>query len=152
VGGGRPAHPFDLRRFNAIRGYQAQQGREIGRCLKKLRQLRKDALLVGTDAPELATENEPKSPPPTANDDTCVPQPAAMFTTPSAPNEPESPSTARAVRHEPEPGPSADIGWLRQQILAELAARAEQDDRDPARLEDLSRRLYLAHTGQALPA
>ena len=34
---------FDLRRFNAVRGYQAQQGREISRCLKELRQLRKDA-------------------------------------------------------------------------------------------------------------
>ena len=33
------AHPlttFDLKRFNAVRGYHAQQGREISRCLKEL--------------------------------------------------------------------------------------------------------------------
>src|SRR3954469_13281895 len=39
-----PLTTFDLRRFNAVRGYQAQQGREISRCLKELRLLRKDAL------------------------------------------------------------------------------------------------------------
>ncbi len=38
-----PLTTFDLKRFNAVRGYQAQQGREISRCLKELRQLRKDA-------------------------------------------------------------------------------------------------------------
>ena len=39
-----PLTTFDLRRFNAVRGYQAQQGREISRCLKELRLLRKEAL------------------------------------------------------------------------------------------------------------
>ena len=39
-----PLTTFDLKRFNAVRGYQAQQGREISRCLKELRQLRKEAL------------------------------------------------------------------------------------------------------------
>ena len=34
-----PLTTFDLKRFNAVRGYQAQQGREISRCLKELRQL-----------------------------------------------------------------------------------------------------------------
>ena len=29
-----PLTTFDVKRFNAIRGYQAQQGREISRCLK----------------------------------------------------------------------------------------------------------------------
>ena len=37
-----PLTTFDLKRFNAVRGYQAQQGRELSRCLKELRQLRKD--------------------------------------------------------------------------------------------------------------
>ena len=39
-----PLTTFDVKRFNAIRGYQAQQGREISRCLKELRLLRKEAL------------------------------------------------------------------------------------------------------------
>ena len=76
-----PLTTFDLKRFNAVRGYQAQQGREISRCLKELRLLRKDALaqdmeqpedLVphernytnelspGTDEPESAWEKEPE--------------------------------------------------------------------------------------------
>ena len=62
-----PLTTFDLKRFNAVRGYQAQQGREISRCLKELRQLRKDALAECTDEPEDTPENEPGSPrhPPT---------------------------------------------------------------------------------------
>jgi hypothetical protein len=63
-----PLTTFDLRRFNAVRGYQAQQGREISRCLKELRLLRKEALAC-TDEPEDASENEPRSPPAPANDD-----------------------------------------------------------------------------------
>ena len=47
-----PLTTFDLRRFNAVRGYQAQQGREISRCLKELRALRKDALAAYTGEPE----------------------------------------------------------------------------------------------------
>src|SRR4051812_43471275 len=57
-----PLTTFDLKRFNAIRGYQAQQGREISRCLKELRLLRNDALAACTDEPEGASENEPGSP------------------------------------------------------------------------------------------
>ena len=64
-----PLTTFDLRRFNAVRGYQAQQGREISRCLKELRLLRKEALAACTDEPEGASENEPKSLPTPANDD-----------------------------------------------------------------------------------
>src|SRR3954453_2972179 len=64
-----PLTTFDLKRFNAVRGYQAQQGREICRCLKELRLLRKDALAACTDEPEGASENKPKSPPAPANDD-----------------------------------------------------------------------------------
>ena len=64
-----PLTTFDLKRFNAVRGYQAQQGREISRCLKELRQLRKEALAECTGEPEAALENEPGSPQPPANDD-----------------------------------------------------------------------------------
>ena len=63
-----PLTTFDVKRFNAIRGYQAQQGREISRCLKELRLLRKDAL-ARTAEPEEITKNEPKSPAAPANDD-----------------------------------------------------------------------------------
>src|SRR3954471_3812768 len=45
-----PLTTFDLKRFNAVRGYQAQQGREISRCLKELRLLRKE-MLGGTNEP-----------------------------------------------------------------------------------------------------
>src|SRR4051795_5678322 len=65
-----PLTTFDLRRFNAIRGYQAQQGREISRCLKELRSLRKDALAACTDEPDTTPQNKPKSPPAPATDDT----------------------------------------------------------------------------------
>ena len=64
-----PLTTFDLKRFNAVRGYQAQQGREISRCLKELRALRKDSLAECTDEPEDTAENEPGSPQPPANDD-----------------------------------------------------------------------------------
>src|SRR4249920_1252440 len=59
-----PLTTFDVKRFNAIRGFQAQQGREISRCLKELRQLRKDALADCTNEPEGMRENEPESLPP----------------------------------------------------------------------------------------
>jgi hypothetical protein len=77
-----PLATFEVKRFNAIRGYQAQQGRELSRCLKELRQLR------GTPRAEeapAALENEPERPPAPANDDV---RPAAG---PDAalPNEPE---------------------------------------------------------------
>ena len=63
-----PLTTFDLKRFNAVRGYQAQQGREISRCLKELRQLRNDAVVACTSEPETARKNEPSDLGP-ANDD-----------------------------------------------------------------------------------
>ena len=63
-----PLTTFDVRRFNAVRSYQAQQGREISRCLKELRLLRKEAL-AGVGEPEPALRNEPKASPTAANDD-----------------------------------------------------------------------------------
>jgi hypothetical protein len=62
-----PLTTIDLQRFHAARGYQAQQGREISRCLRELRALRRDDTLVeATDEPGPALENEPGTP---ANDD-----------------------------------------------------------------------------------
>src|SRR4051794_5374160 len=66
-----PLTTFDLKRFNAVRGYQAQQGREISRCLKELRQLRKEALAAGTDDPGDMAKNDPASRSLPANDDAC---------------------------------------------------------------------------------
>src|SRR3954470_1099616 len=63
-----PLTTFDLKRFNAACGYQAQQGREISRCLKELRLLRKDALAACTGEPDVAQEKEPERPPAPAND------------------------------------------------------------------------------------
>ncbi len=64
-----PLTTFDVKRFNAVRGYQAQQGRELSRCLKELRQLRREPLESCTDEPERLLQNEPEAPPPPANDD-----------------------------------------------------------------------------------
>jgi hypothetical protein len=64
-----PLTTFDLRRFNAVRGYQAQQGRELSRCLKELRALRREPLEDCTHEPESTSRNEPDDPPAPANDD-----------------------------------------------------------------------------------
>ncbi|MFZ1430995.1 MAG: hypothetical protein WAS21_30065 [Geminicoccaceae bacterium] len=64
-----PLTTFDVKRFNAVRGYQAQQGRELSRCLKELRQLRREPLESSTDEPDATLQNEPETPPPPANDD-----------------------------------------------------------------------------------
>ena len=66
-----PLTTFDLKRFNAVRGYQAQQGREISRCLKELRSLRREELAC-TDEPENVQENKPESPTAPANDDASI--------------------------------------------------------------------------------
>ena len=71
-----PLTTFDVKRLNAVRGYHAQQGREIGRCLKELRLLRKEAL-ARTGEPESRPENEPERPAP-ANDDSVACAPAAV--------------------------------------------------------------------------
>ena len=93
-----PLTTFDLKRFNAVRGYQAQQGREISRCLKELRLLRKDAFAVCTDEPEGASENKPRSPPAPANDDAA--KSAVKTASPAYPT-PQN-----------EPGQSPDEPWL----------------------------------------
>ena len=86
-----------------MRGYQAQQGRELSRCLKELRLLRREPLAECTDEPESASRNEPGSPPEPANDDashvcTAVdPTPAtAMQNKPERALTDELPEAARA--------------------------------------------------------
>ena len=56
-----PLTTFDVKRFNAIRGYQAQQGREISRCLKELRQLRKDGLGRARTNPRPRRKTNPRA-------------------------------------------------------------------------------------------
>ncbi|HEX6011686.1 MAG TPA: hypothetical protein VFY87_07770 [Geminicoccaceae bacterium] len=53
------AETFDVRRFNAVRGHQAARGREISRCLKELRLLRREPLMAEQDEPEPRPRNEP---------------------------------------------------------------------------------------------
>ena len=92
-----PLTTFDLKRFNAVRGYQAQQGREISRCLKELRALRKDSLAECTDEPEDTAENKPESPQPPANDDAHEQAETAML------------AAQEVSRNEPEPAAAGDL-------------------------------------------
>ena len=140
-----PLTTFDVRRFNAIRGQQAQIGREIRSCLAELRRLRKDAR-DGTDEPEecapeeqnytndlspctlepepaqehepnVASRNEPGHPPP-ANDDVAeAADPAALVTDMPLRDEPDAPAPPR-------------VAALRAAIMAELAARHADPERD----------------------
>ncbi len=128
-----PADPlttFDVRRFNAIRGQQAQLGREIRNCLKELRELRKDARAACTDEPEATFENEPKepsrnepgSPPPPANDD-------AVARDVSLRNEPGKPGEA-----EQEQLRQAEDDWTRTRLQRLLAEQADLDPWGPGGL------------------
>src|SRR3954454_13834208 len=129
-----PLTTFDLKRFNAVRGYQAQQGREISRCLKELRMLRKDALAACTGDPQGTSENEPNGPPAPANDDATAPTTIA------------GPPPRAALRNEPDraadpvpPGmwtvdgvPLLDVrGRPRQRPLAVTRELAEPGDAIP---------------------
>ena len=67
-----PAATIQLARFNALRAYQAQLGREASRLLRELRLLRQEAI----------AENEPEP---------MAPEPASE---PVSPNEPEPPADA----------------------------------------------------------
>jgi hypothetical protein len=135
-----PLTTFDVTRFNAIRGHQAAQGREISRCLKELRLLRREPLLAMEDEPEPASRNEPDEPAPplaaTANDDR-----------PRHGMEPIS-GAEEKMRNEPDnsraaPARSETIETLRQAIRAEIAAQTEADEPDPEHLMALTRRLSL---------
>jgi hypothetical protein len=84
-----PLATFDLARFNAIRTYQAQQGRELSRCLRELRLLRREPLAAAADEDEHApagaepeTKNEPDAP-------AAAPPPASPPPPAETENEPE---------------------------------------------------------------
>jgi hypothetical protein len=99
---------FDLARFNAIRAYQAQQGRELSRCLRELRLLRREPLMAEVDeheglptSTEPETRNEPGEP---AAAPPATPQAAA----------PVSPSPPAETENEPKALARADLPHLRQ--------------------------------------
>jgi hypothetical protein len=132
-----PLTTFDLKRFNAVRGYQAQQGREISRCLKELRALRKDAPAEGTSEPEPQAElpNEPRIPSVPANDD--APEPLAAHDS----------RREEKMQNEPErPGPAPD-GW--EGFDLPEATRTELDRLLAA--DDWPGLARLAATGALLP-
>jgi hypothetical protein len=89
-----PLTTFDLKRFNAVRGYQAQQGRELSRCLKELRMLRRDALADCTDEPESMSRNEPDDPPEPANAAAAIPRCAGAFDLDDGPQHKPGPTAA----------------------------------------------------------
>jgi hypothetical protein len=102
-----PLATFDLARFNAIRAYQAQQGRELSRCLRELRLLRREPLTAEADEPEhapataeLETRNEPGEP-------ATAPPLAAQAPAPASPPPPAE------VENEPKTLARADLPLLR---------------------------------------
>jgi hypothetical protein len=98
-----PLATLDVQRFNAARAYQAQQGRELSRCLRELRALRRDDWLVeSTDEPEPQLQNEPEPP---AKDDASPPVPG--------------------LRNEPERDPFDDLS---PPVRCELDALLAADD------------------------
>ena len=131
-----PLTTFDLRRFNAVRGQQGQIGREISRCLKELRLLRKEALAAGTDEPDSGWEKEPEPAAP-ANDDAAAawesPAPAPDDGVRNEPDEPAAPD-------QPEDELAAYRAGLQQAIRAEMDALVELDEAEPdtTRLDELT--------------
>jgi hypothetical protein len=106
-----PLATFDLARFNAIRAYQAQQGREVSRCLRELRLLRCEPLGAEVDEHEGMTacaepeaQNEPGKP--VATEMRNEPK-APAVTLPLAPAALAVPPPAEV---ENEPGTLADAG------------------------------------------
>ena len=137
-----PLTTFDVKRFNAIRGAQAQIGREIKSCLQELRRLRDDPLPEGTGEPDEAWENEPGSPPP-ANDDAAeAVEMVAAEAGVTARNEPENP--AEALSDEPDTAATA-LTPLQQAIRAELDSLVASGEEEPdlTRLTRLTRELCL---------
>ncbi len=160
---GEPADPlttFDVKRFNAIRGAQAQIGREISRCLKELRQLRKDALMECTDEPEAAgssdfctnewspgtgepgppweiepgsvVRNEPEDPPPPANDDAASQTAAAAAIGAQAPRNKPEPAAAPSSAPAVEPERDEPERPFNRQQRRALAAMQRQARRRAA--------------------
>jgi hypothetical protein len=137
-----PLATFDVKRFNAVRGHQAAQGREISRCLKELRQLRKDALVGDTSEPEPRSRNEP--------DHTGA---SSAWGAPGT-DKASHGTVKETVRNEPDDaasppssGEPEPLNILRQAIRAEIAAQAEAAEPDPECLAALLRQLWLERVG-----
>jgi len=110
-----PLTTFDLKRFNAVRGYQAQQGRELSRCLKELRLLRREPLAECTGEPKATSPNEPETYPPANDDAPFGPSPASVGPDRELRTEPDERSDSAQIPTDARsaPGGSAlDIwGW-----------------------------------------
>jgi hypothetical protein len=120
-----PLATFDIQRFNAIRLYQAQQARELSRCLRELRQLRRDPLTAeaGEDQPS-GTEmrNEPKPPAePELQNEPGDPAAASVVQAPA----PVSPPPAETEK-EPKTLARADLPLLRPRYPVPLPDSLEQ--------------------------
>ncbi|MFO1046365.1 MAG: hypothetical protein U1E52_00445 [Geminicoccaceae bacterium] len=124
---GDPLTTFDVRRFNAIRGQQAQLGREIRNCRAELRALRKEAL-ARTDEP-----GEPEAQNYTNDLSPCTFEPGECVR-----NEPEPHPTARHFRANDFEKPFQNNGqaeeWRRR--TAGSGPR-RTDHRPPHRVPDL---------------
>ena len=128
-----PLTTFDLRRFNAVRGYQAQQGREISRCLKELRALAGTRWRRARANPRGCRKTNPgaRSRPPTTSP--APPKRPSGAHDPSDPDPPEPvlrarrccwrPTTGRAWLPSAPPAPGAR-GGARGPRLARSARRA----------------------------
>ncbi len=104
-----PLTTFDLKRFNAVRGYQAQQGRELSRCLKELRLLRREPLADCTGEPENTPRKEPERPPEPANDDAG----RSTFVEPSKRENPSPNEPCLTHLWQKDEAPSPCRGWVR---------------------------------------
>jgi hypothetical protein len=152
------AETFDVKRFNAVRGHQAAQGREISRCLKELRLLRREPLTAENE-PELQPRNEPEASLRNEPDEPALaPVPAANDDGPRHGMEPLS-GAEEVVRNEPDASPATpaepeSLEALRQAIRAEVAAQTRAEEPDPERAMALIRRLSLEalRLGRTAPA
>jgi hypothetical protein len=116
-----PLATFDLQRFHAIHAYQAQQGRELSRCLKELRQLRREPLIPEVDAGR-AAETEPQNEPEPSAAARMPNEPDALAAAPLAqPLAPPPPPSA--AENEPETLAGADLPFLQPRHPVPLPGR-----------------------------
>ena len=122
-----PLTTFDVRRFNAIRGQQAQIGREIRNCLKELRELRKDAAQrvdelesMSESEAESTLRNEPRNQLPANDDADAARESRAEQAAGRLRNEPDNPTESR--RDEPNRLPMAGLSLVEGAPVADELA------------------------------
>jgi hypothetical protein len=137
-----PLATFDLARFNAIRLYQAQQGREVSRCLKELRQLRREPLATEADEPEPAPvqpepQNEPEAPaepPPLAAQAPLPPSPSPLAPLQNEPGKPARVDLPFPQPRHPVPLPGlGDAAARGTMVEARVLAQVETRSTPPLR-------------------